>query len=321
MHKTNTYLKNEKVILELPNSVSLNILDSLTDAIIPLWKKKEKKFNQIVLDLSKIKYIEPEGALAIVCFCAAIKYKNPDLNFHFIYPNDNVLTYLANLGFFSQMSTKVGIIEGQNIIHYESELKQKRRVRQKQFYTDDILRPIILPIETIPQQIDTISGRDFENMSITFVNNAINTFKQIFSSPHYNFSGSDQHDFLLSNRELYRNTFEHSTSWGIAVIHSRPNHGTQVCFYDIGIGFKGSVAKFQTDLQSIEWALIDGNSSKSSEDNDGHGLTVVQNFVLRRNGSITIRSGECMLKINQKTKTPHKVNRFPGVQLSYFIPV
>lgn len=323
MPRTTSYVDNDKLTLELPNSVSLAVLDSLADEVKTVWKINENKFNQIVIDLSGVQYIEPEGALAIVCFYAAMKNKNPDLSFHFIYPKENVLSYLAALGFFGQMSTKVGVMEGQDIVHYESELRHERRNKQRHFSTNAKLRPIILPIETIPQQNGTISGRDFENMSITFVNKAIRTFEQIFSSPHYNFNGPNQHDFLLSNRELYRNTFEHSKSWGIALIHARPNHGTQVCYYDIGVGFKGSVAKFQTDIESIEWALIDGNSCKSSEDNDGHGLTVVQDFVLRRGGTITIRSGECMLKINQMTRKPkpHKVNRFPGVQISYFIPV
>ena len=314
-------MDSNKIILVLPSSVSLTALDTLAEEVKTLWGRNENKFNQIVINLSGIQYIEPEGALAIVCFCAAVKNKNPDLDFHFINPKENILSYLTTLGFFGQMSTKVGVIEGQDIVHYENELRQERRIRQRKFSTNDKLRPIILPIETIPQKLDSISGRDFENMSITFVNNAMSTFEQIFSSPHFNFSGSDRHNFLLSNKELYKNIFEHSMSWGIALIHARPNHGTYVCYYDIGIGFKGSVDKFQTDVQSIEWALIDGNSCNSSEDNDGHGLTIVQDFVIRRKGNITIRSGECMLKINQNTKTSHKVNRFPGVQLCYFIPV
>ena len=43
--------------------------------------------------------------------------------------------------------------------------------------------------------MDSISGSDFENMVRTFVNNAIDSFAELFKSPHYNFNGEDQHDF------------------------------------------------------------------------------------------------------------------------------
>jgi len=320
MNRTISHIDNDKITLELPSSVSLNTLDSLVEEIKTVYRKNKKSFNHIVLDLSGIKYIEPEGALSLICFCSSIKNKNENVSFHFIYPPENVLRYLITIGFFGQMSNKVGVIDRQDIVNYENKLRQERRMKQKKHSNHSKLKSIILPIETIPQKNDTISGGDFENMSITFVNHAITTLNELFTLLHFNLNVVDQRQFILSNRELYRNIFEHSKSWGIALIHARPYYGTTVCYYDIGIGFKGSVAKFNSDLESIEWALIDGNSSKSRHTNDGFGLTIVQDLVLRKNGYIKIRSGEWFLQINSNSRKSHKVNRFPGVQMSYFIP-
>lgn len=307
--------------LRLPDSVSFSILDSLIEETKKRYSNNKYAFNSIILDLSQIKYIDPEGALALICFCSAIKRKNKNANFHFVYPIESVLNYLKTLGFFGQMSDKAGVIEIQDIVHYENELKHERRIRQKKYSNQINLKSIIFPFKTISQQIDFMGGSDFENMIGKFVKSIIHSFTELFKSPHYNFNGEDQHNFLLSNVELYKNIFEHSESWGIASIHARPNHGTTVCYYDIGIGFKASVGKFDSERESIEWALIDGNSSKPGDDNDGFGLTIVQDFVLKRNGKIKIRSGDCLLQIASTSKQKNKVSKFPGVQISYFIPI
>ena len=158
-------------------------------------------------------------------------------------------------------------------------------------------------------------------MTGTFANNTISTFDILQSSSQFNFSGDDYYQFRQSNIELYKNIFHHSESWGIGSIHARPKHGTTVCYCDIGIGFMASVKKFQTEAQSIEWALVDGHTSKPNGDNDGYGFTLIQEFVFKRKGSISIRSGDCLMELDSnlrfKTRT---VPRFLGVQLSFFIP-
>ena len=320
MTKAVSYIENDIMILKLPNSVSLNILDSLLEE---LNKTDQHNF---ILDFSNVKYIDPEGALSLICFCCVLKSdrlnrNNSDIKIHFIYPSENVLNYLTRLGFFGQMGNKAGISDRQDIIHFENELRQERRLKQKTYSNQLVLKPIILPIETIPQQNSELNSRDFENVSRTFVNHAIDSFTELFTSPHYNFDSAGEHNFLLSNVELYKNIYEHSRSWGIASIHARPNYGTTVCYYDIGIGFKTSIGKFDNEQESIEWALIDGNSSRPGDDNDGFGLTIVQDFVLSRKGNIKIRSGDCLMQINSSSKQKNSVPRFPGVQLSYFIPI
>lgn len=309
--------KVTKIIL--PENVTSTILDLLIKETKESYVKNDNMLQNVILDLSRIKYIEIEGALALICVCSAIKRKNKMVNFSLVYPKDRVLSYLMTLGFFGQMRNKVGAGDREDIIRIEN---QQRIQRQRNKSNEFDAMPVILPIETIEQQLDHNSGVEFENMVGKFVSHAMDTFEILRTSPHYNFTGEDYYQFRQSNIELYKNIFHHSKSWGIASVHARPNHGTTVCYYDIGIGFKASVKKFATESESIDWALIDGNTSKLDGDNDGYGLTLIQEFVFRRNGIMKIRSGDCMLILNSvSSKKKIKVSNFPGVQISYFIPV
>jgi hypothetical protein len=312
--------------IRMPEEISIDTIDFLLKQSDNIQIANSNNRVDILLDFSNIKYLLPEGALSIICFCNYLRsniIKPNNIFFHLNSPIDSVYRYLTYLGFYSQMSQKADITEIQNVVHFESELKYKRNEQKKtiQYSKDSFPKPIILPIETIPMQMDSISGKDFENMIGVFVNHTIDSFSELFNNKHYNFNGEDQHDFLLSNVELYKNIFEHSQSWGIGTIHARPNFGTSVCYFDIGIGFLGSVKKFDTDIDAINWALIDGHSSKSGADNDGFGLTIVQDFVLKRKGVLKIRSGTCLLELKEKSKTSKTVTYFPGVQICYFIPV
>lgn len=315
-------IDRDKSTWVLPDTVTSNILDSLIKESKKEYNNNKNAFSDITLNLSKTKYIDIEGALSLICFCSAIKRKNRNTIFHFIYPEGNVLNYLMSLGFFGQMSNKVGVLEGQNIVHYENELRHKRKLKQKIYSINSNLKPIILPIETIEQKRDTIgSGANFEHMIGAFASHALDTFNELLTTPEFDFDGEDYYQFRESNIELYKNIFQHSKSWGLATIHARPDFGTTVCYYDIGIGFKASIGKFDTEIESIEWALIDGNTSKQDGDNDGFGFTLIQEFVFKRNGNIKIRSGECLLQLSyDTTKKKNIVSYFPGVQISYFIP-
>lgn len=312
---------NNMTAIQLPENVTSNVLEYLAESISELYRKDKNVLRSVFLDFSKIKYIEIEGALTIICFCAAIKRKNPNANFNYIYPSENVFSYLLNLGFFSQMCSKAGVMDRPDIVHYENELKKERKNWQKDPKNISRKQSVILPIETIVEQMNSVNERDFEHLVGKFANSAIDAFDILLTSPYYNFNGDDYYQFRQSNIELYKNIFHHSKSWGIATIHARPNYGTTVCYYDIGIGFKASVNRFKTEVESIEWALIDGNTSKPNGDNDGYGFTLIQEFVFRRNGRIKIRSGDCQLILNSTTKKENIIkSSFPGAQISYFIP-
>ena len=321
MIKLDSHIAESITTFQFPENVTSSILDFLINTSTESYRKNRNLLHNIVLDFSKIKYIEIDGALAVICFCAAIKRKNSNANFEFIYPPERVFNYLITLGFFGQMSNKVGVMQREDIVHLENEIRNERRIRMMRNSNKVDPFPVVLPIETITQQINSIGGADFENMVGTFANHVIGAFDILENSPHYNFSGEDYYKFRQSNIELYKNIFHHSESWGITSIHARPNHGTTVCYFDLGIGFKASVKKFATEVESIEWALIDGNTSKPDDDNDGYGFTLVQEFIFKRKGSLKIRSGDCMIQLSSSsTRKKSKVSTFPGVQISFFIP-
>ena len=162
----------------------------------------------------------------------------------------------------------------------------------------------------------------------------MDTFERLFSSSHFNFDKAEKHDFWLSNSELYTNIFKHSASWGLVTIHANPARGTTVCYHDIGIGIKSSVnssekagrefEKFETDYEAMKWALKEGNSSEL--DGNGIGLNIIEDFVLRKNGTIEVRSGQCLLQKKPDDQAGERNWRyqrkpwFLGTQINFFIP-
>lgn len=310
-----TDFENDKISFVLPENVSANILDTLI-----VTYRNVSELQSIDINFSKVKYIDIEGAVSVICFFASLKQKNKRIKFNLTYPIESVFSYLLTLGFFGQLITRLEIIEGQTIISYEKNLIQERKIKQKINSFKIPSNPIILPIEIIQQKQDWISGSDFESMLGTFVNQAMNSLEAIRESPFYNFDGKDYYSFRESNVELYKNIFQHSKSWGLTTIHARPKYGTTVCYYDIGIGFKESIGLFKSDEEAIKWALIDGHTSKPEGDNDGFGLTLVQDFVFERNGAIKIRSGSCLLQITSSGIKTTTVPFFPGAQISFFVP-
>jgi len=310
----------EVLTLNFPERVDSSILDQLAQETAEIYHTDRSLLDNVLLDLKSVEYIDPEGALSIICFCAALRKKNSNISFEVLYPSGKVVDYLAWIGFFGQLNNKVGLPKRQDLVHLENTMRIERSSRIKERKLSAIPTAILLPLESIPAAGTLTTANAYEEKCRHFVNHMSDTLGELFSSAHYNFSGWDEHDFLLSNSELFKNTFQHSNSWGLGMVHARPDFGTTVCFYDIGVGFRGSVGKDDA-RKSIEWAMVDGNSSKGGEDNDGHGLTIVQNFVRRRNGTIKIRSGDCLIEISRDKQIPSLVKRFPGVQISYFIPV
>jgi signal transduction histidine kinase len=134
-------------------------------------------------------------------------------------------------------------------------------------------------------------------------------------------------DFLQSNKELFKNIFDHSNSWGI---HAAQIMKKNVVFSysDIGIGIKNSLkevlrTKYKTreidDYLAIKEALKKGMSSKTeNNENMGLGLYIVTEFAKKTKGKMVIRSGECSYPINSEFK---HVNYFPGTQIHIAIPI
>lgn len=337
------YFEENCLVIGMSGIVKVRTLDLIMEELTIERKRQEYTMTDLILDLSDVYRISPAAAEGLVCLCSTLmtnkmkEIASPS-NFYLKRPPNGVLTYLTTLGFFTQMSNNAKLLGCEDLVHSESEKKQRRREKRipgifDNSFDNDI-RPIVWPMETISTKGSSISDQDFENACQHFVNNAADTFDRLFSSPHFNFDKGDKHNFWFSNVELYMNIFEHSGSWGLATIHANPAHGTTVCYHDIGISIKGSVnsspkagkefEKFKTDYDAMKWALKKGNSSKSG--GDGTGLNIAEDFVLSRNGTIEIRSGRCLLQKKPGEQPGEEYWRkqdvpwFPGTQINFFIP-
>ena len=119
-----------------------------------------------------------------------------------------------------------------------------------------------------------------------------------------------------------KNIFDHSESWGIGAIYANQKSGLQICYYDIGIGIMESVRKHKSiisdnDMDILNWALLDGNSSKDENNNNhGRGFTVIKKFIKSKHGILSIRTGRFHRLSDGTTKT---TNWFPGTQIVMYL--
>lgn len=291
----------------------------------------------LIVDLSRVNVIRPDGAIGLVCLCSAlmtnkVKEIRSPTTIYLRRPPERVLSYLTRIGFFTQMSVKANLLGHGDLVHLEDQWKERDRNERTQGILgerfDSDKRPIVWPMQLIGRREDQYTRRDFEDACQHLVNNAADHFYKLFSSRHFNFDESDRHDFLLANYELYMNVYDHSGSWGLAMIHARPEYGTFMCCSDIGMGIRESVnaspnikRNFDTDYDAIKWAVVEGNSSKVG--GNGLGLNIVEDFVSSRKGIIEIRSGECLLqkRSGDADWEAHRVPWFPGTQVNVFVPV
>jgi len=344
---TNQTKRASKVVITTEqNSLEITVTGIITARTLDLilqeiYRQKSQSFTEstrvnLIVNLSGVSVIRPSGAVGLVCLCSALmtnKMKNlaSPSTFFLRHPPENVVSYLTRIGFFTQMSMKANLMGHHDLIVREEHLRHRdRNMRMQDMvagHFDSKSRPIVWPMQLIGRKEDQHTHRDFEDTCQQLVNSAADHFDSLFSSSHFNFDRRDKHDFLLANYELYMNIYDHSESWGLAMIHARPEHGTYICCNDIGIGIRKSVnashkirKQLETDHEAIKWALIEGNSSK--DDGNGLGLNIIEEFVTSRKGTIEIRSGECLLQRNSADANwiPHRVPWFPGTQINMFVP-
>lgn len=329
------------LIIKVGGSAGVRTLDAIMQKLAIL-KTVRDTITDLTLDLSDLHFISSAGALGMVCLCSGLMENKIDgivglFNFYLRRPPENVLTYLATLGFFTEMSNKARLLGSEDLVRFEAEIKkrtvEKQRIDTLDGHLQNARRPIVMPMATIPKK-DRVLGRDFENSAQTFIDSIRYTFRKLFLSSHFNFNEGDISGFHSANGELWMNIFEHSVSWGLGVIHADPARGTTVSYHDIGVGIKGSLngspkagrefEKFETDYDAMKWAVKEGNSSKPG--GNGRGLTIVEEFVIERDGTIEVRSGQCLLqkkpgdKLGEDTWRVSRAPWFPGTQINFFVP-
>jgi hypothetical protein len=334
----NVSIDGDCLTIKVSGSAAIRTLDAIMDRLVV----EKKRVTDLVLDLSDLHFISSAGALGMICLCSGLIANKIEgiagpFNFYLRRPPANVLTYLATLGFFTEMSNKARLSGSEDLVRFESERKERAIEKQKRDifngHLQNARKPIVMPMATIPQN-DPVLERDFENSAQNFIGSIRRTFEKLFLSSHFNFNEGDVSEFYAANGELWMNIFEHSESWGLGVIHADPAHGTTVSYHDIGVGIKGSLnrspkagkefEKFETDYDAMKWALKEGNSSKLG--GNGRGLNIVEELLIERVGTIEVRSGDSLLqkkpgdKLGQDEWRASKVPWFPGTQINFFVP-
>jgi hypothetical protein len=117
--------------------------------------------------------------------------------------------------------------------------------------------------------------------------------------------------------EIFVNAQMHSGSPYIYTCGQFYPYGYNIEFtiVDMGRGFKANVnERFSsnlTSLQSIRWAIGDGNTTKLNAPG-GLGLSLLKDFIYKNNGKIQIISGDGFFEYGKETNEKQLSVPFPG---------
>lgn len=277
----------------------------------------------LFLDFRETSFITLPGAMYLICVGGyfSTRKKNIFKGCEIINISDRIIDVLTEFGFFEHMQVQSKLIINREII---SEERKKRLIRNANRHSS-ISNQIVMPLEII--QIGNAAYYE------TYVSRFFNLFHDFYISlstiPEldffYDHTSNYQIDYSeVSNAifEMIKNIYDHSNSWGIGGIYASKKIGTQITFYDIGIGIFNSVNKyhvFEDEKDALFWALTDGNSSKP-ESNQGHGFTVMRDIAEKKNGTLSIRSGKYHIYNKQNKLVINPTSWFPGTQIVIFIP-
>ena len=320
-------INNEQAILTLPKKVEHNIIHNIDvdDSFV----------NYLVIDFQQTTKVTLSGILYLICISAYFNEKtkvNYNTRFYceIINIREYLLNFMMNFGFLQQMSNKGNLYRVNNI---DLMINRKLIETEKKFVNHQIAKSkspeesenLIMPASTIvmgEKRYFESYVRNFQNQFIEYFDKLINSG---FISLHDDNSEEDIdenfHDFTNTIIEIIKNIYDHAISWGIGAIHANES-GVEIVYYDIGVGITNSMkscGKYPSnkDINLIKLALTDGVSSKSENgDNKGRGFTVMQKFIEKRNGILSIRTDRYHL-VNNKTT---EIKWFPGTQIVVFIP-
>ncbi len=133
--------------------------------------------------------------------------------------------------------------------------------------------------------------------------------------PHFpNCTAPLRKDIVEQFWEIVGNALEHGQSpAGVTTCgqyFSKMNY-VEIAFYDAGIGIPSSVRRYDkryagfSDVECIEWAMVAGNTTRSSAHVGGSGLHVLQKFLAINKGILQIASGVGYYKQTGATKETH----------------
>jgi len=324
------------------NSISLGYelnTNTFENLLVELLQKMQAQCligNKIIFDMSKLKHIRIGGLINFLSLCGAIRMGNllEDMEIQridFKFPSTKIMDYLHWMQFF-KVSSICGIIENSESLSKEDEKFFEiwgGKIRKYRSEIDPMKREQykarIFPIRFIPLSAKIA---DFESECIRFVNDLVDVFEPVLEYD-LNFPKKLRRGFWESNKELFKNIYDHSKSWGIVAVQVLKDE-VVFSYSDIGIGIKNSLqetlmTKYNLDeiddCFAIKEAIKKGISSKKldleNSSNLGLGLYIVTEYTKKTKGRMLIRSGKCLYSINGK---PKKVQYFPGTQIHIALP-
>lgn len=306
------------------------------DAVLSEFPLTTHSPDEIVLDMTHVRHVKPGGVGQLVSFLSWFSSRGgaPTVPTTIVGLSEPVASFLATLGVFSILKRHAGLTDAEHLIDLEHQRRTRGQARDRMRplgvqATQSAPAAVVMPMELIPKGTSTLSvtaKAEFEYQCNEFVNRAVDKFEHLFQA---GFLGGILHpqQFWHANVELYKNVFEHSESWGLAIVFATPKPptpGTVVSYHDWGIGIPASVARVLPsgthDEAAIRWAIKERNTTRPG--NDGLGLSIVADCVRTLQGRIEVRSGSCRLigDGGDGGWIGQQVPRLPGTHISFFIP-
>ncbi len=326
--------------ISLGYELNINTFEIFLTELLKKSLKQFSSFDTIIFDMSKLKFVKTGGLISFLSLCGAIKEKKifsnmENIKIYLELPSDKILEHLHWMQFF-KLSYNYEWIENCRSLSQKDNEYYEKWIGKLTRYRNEIdpikkksYRAKIFPIRYLP----LLGWSDFDNACMGFVNVLIDVFEPILGYD-LNFSKEQRRQFWESNKEIFKNIYDHSKSWGIVAIQRDKIRNNIVFSYsDIGIGIRNSMDLFLRtkyklneidDDFAIREAIKKGVSSKEIDfkkncNNIGKGLYIVDNYIKDTNGSFIIRSGKGFYSRNIDN-VPKVINYFPGTQIHIAIP-
>ncbi|MDA8240525.1 MAG: ATP-binding protein [Nitrospiraceae bacterium] len=258
-----------------------------------------------VIDLRKMKFIDPFGMIAILELGEFLKAEAVQAKNLRLPESEEVLKYLERMDFF--------------------------KFAGRYFILDPAIKPVKIKYlrsseSDVLLEITPIEKSD----DIHFIVGRVKDRAQWILQRHLHYDERAINGFIVALSEVCQNIVEHSEYRGFVGIQKyhwkiMEKNIVKIAVMDIGMGFRKSLSErfpFSSDIEAIDMALLKG-VSRHADEGRGHGLVAVRKFIEECDGMLTLRSGTAKRYLNAmfgRRKKRSDLTFFPGAQISIILP-